>query len=338
MLFRLEGGFGAPEGASRACSKDRTAVHVAISRPRSALARERAHGHAGCPTWEPDARLLAATTVVWPEHYSWPPQASRVEPIRLGLEPLARVARRAALFDGVPEGVNGVVPFLLEVGDRRLSVAIDYGYDTALDSSLLTAYDLIFKMQYLVDGYGSERVVPGGFISGALSLYRYLPHVRALRDRARPSVDAYGRFGNDKAIEIRSEAVQLLTEQQAFRYQGGFGLTRYAESLAEAARARVCIDLPGLGPLCFRLIDYLATGAAITSVPHACRLHVPLEEGRHVVYCKPDLSDLVDVIDGLRRDPARAGRISREARAYFDRYLDYRQLARYYLATCFDRL
>ena len=193
-------------------------------------------------------------------------------------------------------------------------------------------------MQYLVDGYGSDRVVPGGFVSNALSLYRYLPHLRELRGRARPSVDAYGRFGGNKAIEIRRQAVRLLTEQQAFRYRGGFGLIRYAESLAEAARARVCVDLPGLGPLCFRLVDYLAIGAAIASVPHACRLHVPLEEDRHLVYCKPDLSDLVEVIDGLCRDPARATRIGGEARTYFDRYLDYRQLARYYLATCFDRL
>jgi len=34
----------------------------------------------------------------------------------------------------------------------------------------------------------------------------------------------------------------------------------------------------------------------------------------------------------------RAGRIGEEARTYFDRFLDYRQLARYYLATCYERL
>jgi hypothetical protein len=312
-----------------------------IARPSTlrSLGRElrwRGSGHAPLaapPTWEPDARLLAATTVVWPEQYRWPPQASWVEPIRLGLTPLARV-RRARLTAPVP----GVVPFLLELGDRRLAIAIDYGDDTTLAPELLTEYDLVFKMQYLATGYGSDRVVPGGFVPNGLSLYRYLPHVRALRDRDRPIVDAFGRFGNDKEIEVRRDAVRLLKEQRRFRYRGGFGRIRYLESLAEAARARVCIDLPGLGPLCFRLIDYLAIGSPIVSAPHLCLLHVPLEEDRHFVCCEPDLSNLVEIVDALVRDPARASRMGREGRRHFDRYLDYRQLARYYLATAFDRL
>jgi hypothetical protein len=287
----------------------------------------------GPPTWEPNARLLAAATVVWPERYRWPPQASWVEPIRLGLAPLVQI-RRAQLV----APVSGVVPFLLEVGDRQLAVAIDYGDDTALAPELLTEYDLVFKMQYLTAGYGSDRVVPGGFVPNGLSLYRYLPHVRALRSRDRPFVDAFGRFGHDKDIEIRRHAVRLLKEQRAFRYRGGFGRVRYVESLAEAARARVCVDLPGLGPLCFRLIDYLAIGASIVSAPQVCRLHVPLEEDRHFISCQPDLSNLIDVVDALVRDPVRAARIGREAQAHFDRYLDYRQLARYYLTTCFDRV
>jgi glycosyltransferase involved in cell wall biosynthesis len=224
------------------------------------------------------------------------------------------------------------------MGKHRLAVAIDYGDDRALAPELLTEYDLVFKMQYVTAGYGSDRVVPGGFVPNGLSLYRYLSHVRALRDRDRPSVDAFGRFGDDKEIEIRRHAVRLLKEQRSFRYRGGFGRVRYLESLAEAARARVCVDLPGLGPLCFRLIDYLAIGVPIVSAPHICRLHVPLEEDRHFVCCNADLSNLVDVVDALVRDPARAARIGREARTHFDRYLDYRQLARYYLTTCFDRL
>jgi hypothetical protein len=312
-----------------------------VARPSTlrSLEREwrwRGNGHGPCalpPTWEPNPALLAAATVVWPERYRWPPQASWVEPIRLGMEPLVRV-RRSQLTARVP----GVVPFVVEVGNRQLAVAIDYGDATALAPGLLTQYDLVFKMQFVNAGYGSERVVPGGFVPNGRSLYRCLPHVRALHDRNRPKVDAYGRFGDDKEIAIRVDAVRRLKEQRVFRYRGGFGRVRYAESLAQAASARVCIDLPGLGPFCFRLVDYLAIGATIVSAPHVCRLHVPLEEGKHFVSCDSNLSNLVAVVDELTRDPARAARMSRAARAYFDRYLDYRQLARYYLATCLDRL
>jgi hypothetical protein len=288
------------------------------------------------PTWEPDTGKLAVTTVVWPERYRWPPQASWVEPIRRGLETLTPI-RYAPLFEARPGLGSGVVPVMLEVGDRTLEIAIDYGDEPALDAALLDEFDVIFKMQYLNEGYGSDRVVPGGFVSNGLSLYRYLPHVRALQERSHPTTDAYGRFGADKAVDVRRDAVRRLSEQQRFAYRGGIGRVRYVESLAEIAHARVCIDLPGIGPMCFRLVDYLAVGAAIVSPPHACRLHVPLEEDRHVVYCKSDLSDLVEVVGALVDDPARAGRIGEEARRYFDRFLDYRQLACYYLATCYER-
>jgi glycosyltransferase involved in cell wall biosynthesis len=155
---------------------------------------------------------------------------------------------------------------------------------------------------------------------------------------SRPTADAYCRFGKDKSVGVRTRAVELLTAQELFVFRGGFGRVRYAESLVESVKARVCVDLPGLGPLCFRLVDYLAVGATIVSVPHVCRLHIPLEEGRQIVFCEPDLSDLVDVIDALRRDPARTERLGREAREYFQRALDYRQLTRYYLATLFERV
>jgi hypothetical protein len=115
------------------------------------------------PTWQPDERLLASATIVWPDHYSWPAQAARVEPIRLGFEALAPV-RRAELFSGVPEGTIGLVPFAVEVGGRQLSVVIDYGDETAVDPRVIETYDVVFKMQYRVEGYGSDRVVPGGYV------------------------------------------------------------------------------------------------------------------------------------------------------------------------------
>jgi Glycosyl transferases group 1 len=260
--------------------------------------------------------------------------ASWLEPIRLGLEPLVEVRRSPLSY----APIRGVVPFEIAIAGRPHAIAVDYGDDATLNPVLLRDFELVFKMQYLHEGYGSERVVPGGFVPNALSLYRFLPHVRAIRDGGRRTSDAYGRFGEDKDVPIRRSAVEMLRRQQALHYRGGFGRVRYSAALVEAACARTCIDLPGLGALCFRLVDYLAIGVPIVSPPHACRLHVPLEDGVHVAYCRADVSDLVETIERLVAEPARADRLAREARMFFDRHLDYRQLARYYLATALERL
>jgi Glycosyl transferases group 1 len=291
------------------------------------------------PPLAPSWRLPSATsspTLVWPERYSWPLQAAWVEPMRLGFESLADL-RREQLFEAHPRLLRDGVPFALELGGRRLDAVIDYGDDPQLAPELLDEFDLIFKMQYLHRGYGSERVVPGGFVTRDLSIYRFLPRLRELRAQGTPRWDSYGRFGSDKAA-LRHGAVELLRSQSSFTFRGGFRKVRYLESLIEAARARTCIDLPGKGPLCFRLVEYLAIGCAVVSPPHACRLPVPLEENRHVVFCEPDLSDLAEVVGRLIQDPARLAALGREASLYFDRFLDYRQLSRYYLATCLERL
>lgn len=272
-------------------------------------------------------------TVTWTDSYRWSPTASWLEPIRLGLEPLVELRRAPLSYPPI----RGVVPFEIDISGRRHAIAVDYGDDVTLDPRLLRDYELVFKMQYLLEGYGSERVVPGGFVANMMSLYRFLPHLRRLREKGRRTSDAYGRFG-DKEVPIRHRAVELLQAQQSFRYRGGFDRVRYSGSLFEAATARTCIDLPGLGPLCFRLVDYLAIGVSIVSPPHACRLHVPLEDDIHVKYCRPDLSDLVETIEAILAEPVRANNLAREARTFFDKHLDYRRLARYYLETCLERL
>ena len=286
------------------------------------------------PLSPPFVRPHPTVRVTWPPSYRWPPAASWLEPIRLGLEPLVELRRDQLAY----EPIRHVVPFEIELAGRRHAVAVDYGDDVTLDPRLLRDYAIVFKMQYLLEGYGSERVVPGGFVPNAMSLYRFLPHVRRLRDGGRRTSDAYGRFGDDKSVPIRRQAVELLQSQRSFRYRGGFGRVRYSGSLLDAARARTCVDLPGLGPLCFRLVDYLAIGVPIVSPPHACRLHVQLEDGVHLRYCRGDLSDLVETIEGILAEPAQADQLAREARNFFDRHLDYRRLAGHYLATCLERL
>jgi hypothetical protein len=182
--------------------------------------------------------------VTWTSSYRWPPLASWLEPIRLGLEPLVELRRAPLSYPPL----RGVVPFEIEIAGRRHAVAVDYGDDVTLEPRLLRDYELVFKMQYLLEGYGSKRVVPGGFVPNGMSLYRFLPHLRRLRDGGRRTSDAYGRFGDNKDLPLRRSAVQLLRSQQSFRYRGGFGIVRYSGSLLDAASARTCIDLPEVLP------------------------------------------------------------------------------------------
>ena len=302
------------------------------------LARElgwRLQSQSGVPPLSPPLVTRHRTVrVTWPPSYEWPAAASWLEPIRLGLEPLVDLRREPLAC----EPIRHVVPLQIEIAGRRHAVAVDYGDDVGLDPRLLRDYEIVFKMQYLLEGYGSERVVPGGFVPNAMSLYRFLPHLRRVRASGRRTSDAYGRFGDDKSVPIRRQAVELLQSQRSFRYRGGFGRVRYSGSLLEAAAARTCLDLPGLGPLCFRLVDYLAIGVPIVSPPHACRLHVQLEDGVQLRYCRADLSDLVETIEGILAEPVQADQLAREARHFFDRHLDYRRLAGHYLATCLERL
>jgi hypothetical protein len=169
-------------------------------------------------------------------------------------------------------------------------------------------------------------------------VYRYLRVVRALRGRPRFACDVHGRFGLRFEVETRRRAFEILSGRSdfrycgsLFRYEGGPEKVPYTRYLGEIARSKVCIDLPGKGPLCFRLADYLAVGACVVGPPPAAQLHVPLVDGEHFVSCEADLSNLGDVCARLVREGRERERIARNARDYFDRYLHRRQLAAYYL-------
>ena len=106
---------------------------------------------------------------------------------------------------------------------------------------------------------------------------------------------------------------------------------RYYSYLSEVSRASICIDLPGNGPLCFRLIDYLAVGSCIVALPHSARLHVDLKNMEHVIYVDPNVEQIVEVCDALLARPRQVSDLVSASRDFFDRYLHAEQLAAYYL-------
>jgi len=222
---------------------------------------------------------------------------------------------------------------------EEYTIVFDNADESVIDEEVATEALVYFKTQFAKGGYAAPNVVPAGYFLANNLAYRYLPVVRAIRTRKRFRCDVYGRFGlRYGGIEIRRAAVEMLSartdfrhEVSLFKYEGGPEKVPYRDYLFEVARAKVCVDLPGAGDLCTRLIDYLAVGSCVVGPPPRNRLPVSLVDGVHLVYCASDLSDLGDVCAELVRDDTERERIARNARDYFDRNLHRRRLATRYL-------
>jgi Glycosyl transferases group 1 len=238
----------------------------------------------------------------------------------------------------IPQPVGGVVLFhLLDRGAPR-RVVIDTDDRMVLNDSANEA-DLYFKMQYARGGYGSPHIRPGGYVCLQHALYRYRWNWRKLRRRTVPSYDVYGRFGTTREKQdVRAGAISLLQAQNRFGFQGGAGAVWWGEYMDEMCNARVCLDLPGRGEFCYRLVEYLAVGACVIGPELATEMPAPLEPGVHLVRVPRSLDGLVDECERLLRDDALRETVGRAAETYFDRYLSLEQLGAYYVDALWHTL
>jgi hypothetical protein len=269
----------------------------------------------------------------WPAVYEWEPLAKWLDPIRVALARLVEVE-----ISDIPQPYNGIFMIQVHHGSRWHDVAIDYHDYTFVNEECASRCVLYFKMQHLREGYGIPHVVPGGYVTERMGLYRYLPYLRQLRDQRKFHHEVYGRFSISYATETRRRAITLLQDQGVFRYQGGSSIRGRASFHREIARSRVCIDLPGNGPFCHRLIDYIAVGACIVSPPHPTVLNAPLIPGTHIIYTRPDMSDLVELCRALLDDESAVEALCRNSRRFFDQHLHRDSLAAYYLRTYLERV
>ena len=285
------------------------------------------------PSWPIASEICQNLQIRWPADYRLLVDAKWLEPIRLGLLQWVTVERVP-----MPHEHENLIQFEVVSGDKILPVAIDFADRTPIRESVADDVALYLKMQYHADGYGRENVVPGGYVANDDKVYRYLPRLRNRADNRAPKFDVYGRFGTEFAQDTRRRAMELLNTQDRFQFEGGMVRMRYSRFLREVAASRVCIDLPGNGDFCFRLVDYMAVGACIIGPRHGNILPVPLEDRVNIVYCRDDLSDLVDLCQHYlhRTDERRA--IVSASRSYFDRYLHRSQLATWYLHHIVQRL
>jgi len=284
-----------------------------------------------------DPERIRQLRIYWPKTYEWPRARYFVQDIATGMRKYVSVEEA-----DIPQPFKGILVFRAGENGQIRDIAIDYSdYADCVDISCLDRVSLYFKMQYKSGGYDlggnlTSKIFPGGYINGNSSLYKYIRHIRAEKENGNPNIDVLGRFSLEFAADFRSKALGVLTGQSHFRLVGGAQMVRYSRRLQEIANSKICIDLPGNGDFCFRLIDYLSVGSCVIGMKPGNRLHVPLVDREHIVYAKDDLSDIVSLCRYyLEHDDERNGIIKR-SREFFDRYLHRDQLVAYYLKVIQD--
>jgi hypothetical protein len=189
-------------------------------------------------------------------------------------------------------------------------------------------------MQYARGGYGYKHVVPGGYLSKKLALYRHTTRWRALRTRIGEPNDVFGRFGLRHGGDLRLQILTMMNQQRYFSFEGGAARTTWWEHMQDICQSKICLDAPGRGEFCYRLVECLALGSCIIGPRLENELHVPLQAGIHHVRVDRDLSDLVESCHRLLQERDERRLLSAAAGDYFDRYLRLEQLGGYYIDQC----
>jgi Glycosyl transferases group 1 len=283
--------------------------------------------------WAIEPEELDDMLIRWPITYQWPSARIWVDTL------LQEFRRRVQVnFVDLPQPYRGTVIFQFVVRGKAHDIAIDYSDYPEVNLDSAARCPLYFKMQHLREGYGIDHIIPGGYVCDSRRIYLQLQRIRRLRDQKQFAFDVYGRFSTEFARATRTRAVEMLAAQSFFKFEGGLNKVNYVDFLREIARASICIDLPGEGDLCFRLINYLAVGACIVGPRPRTTLHVPLQDRVHVAYASDDLSDLVDTCRHYLENETAREEMCLRNRRFFDQYLHKDNLSAYYLRSCLDRL
>jgi hypothetical protein len=281
-------------------------------------------------SWSLPADVLSETSIRWPTPIPLTDARWWEDKFRLAFAAHVPIQRAA-----IPQPFWSILIFDVLFSGRQYRVAIDYRDESEISADCAAVVSMYFKLQFSSEGYPFDHVLPGGYVVKQQKFYRYLPHIRALKEK-RSLFDVYGRFS--PRSELRNEILSRLKSQNLFKFEGGPGLAFYVQSLCEEARARITLDLPGLGSFCYRLPEYLAIGSCVIALPHQNRLPIPLVDREHIAFTKPDGDDLLDLCEHYLEHQTERENLMKNSRDYFDLYLDYRQLGAYYLSALIERL
>jgi len=276
-------------------------------------------------SWPLRSDELEDVIVRWPRRYAWANARHVTAPIRLG------IARHAHLVAAdIPQSPGNLVALEFVRGSHVVRVAIDYDDLPVLHPDVHRA-DLYFKLQFRCGGYAESTVIPGGYAAPKLSLYRYARRWRALGERETADAPIFARFS--PSSDVRRELLETVRRAGWASDRVVVG-SSWLEYMHDLSRAPICLDAPGRGEICFRLVEALAVGACVVGPELEAELHVPTNEA--VVRVRRDHSDLVTACDGLLHDAAQRTSLRLRAAEYFDRYLDIHQLGAYYVRAMLD--
>jgi hypothetical protein len=282
------------------------------------------------PSWPLPETLPSDLTIHWPVAYKMQETRKWMQHLVVALSNIVPVERRPIPQD---ECFDGCILTHFVYRGRTHRVVIDHwDYIDRICAPALDGATVYFKMQYLREGYGNDRIVPGGYPVSLRESYLYLEKLRNYCDKKPKRYNVYGRFGLRFAVEKRKQALALLSDAGDIGFVGGTDFVRTSRYLRDMARSKIGIDLPGNGDFCFRLVDFLSIGVCVIGPKPRTELPEPLIDGEQIVYCKEDLSDLVPLCRHYLAHEEERARIARNAREYFDRYLHRDALARYYLS------
>lgn len=274
------------------------------------------------PPGAPAPDMPGGAAVMWPAAYEHPVAGAFAEPLRAGLASLAALDPA-----DIPQPYKGVVLFEVELDGRVRRVALDYYDYTFVNEQCAGEVDLYLKMQHLREGYpGVPGVCPAGYVTTSPFLYARWCRLRARRRQRSWECDVFARFGLRFEVELRSRALELVASDPRIRSAGGSRRTAHSRFLREMAGARVCLDVPGQGPFCCRLVEGLAMGCCMIGPRHATVMPVELRDGVEIVWCREDLSDLPELCVEYARDDGRRAGVEAAAARYFDEHLHPRRL------------
>lgn len=290
---------------------------------------EEHHPRVSAPYWPLPETLPSELVIQWPVAYKMKETRKWMQHLVAALSSIVPVERapipQEECFDGC------ILTHFIYRGQTHRVVIDHWDYVDRICAPALDEATVYFKMQYLREGYGDDRIVPGGYPVSLRESYLYLEKLRKYCDTKPKLYNVYGRFGLRFAVEKRKRALALLSDAKDIGFAGGTDFVRTSRYLRDMARSKIGIDLPGNGDFCFRLVDFLSMGVCVVGPRPRTELPKPLIDGEHIVYCQEDLSDLVPLCRRLLDDDEERTRIAKNARDYFDRYLHRDQLARYYL-------
>ena len=207
-------------------------------------------------------------------------------------------------YNKIAPSINDNTPVIFIDGGDRNKIGLDLSsyqrpelYEEAINRR---PFDFIFKREYLLSDQYDENVF-------SLPISFNLDRLPTL-----PQAKTYGvSFWAVESAPIRTEALKLLTDQfdcQTNGTENNQKFSKYARKgtfyLEELARCNIVLNFRGGGWDTLRYWEVPAIGSfMITQKP---QIHIPHDfvHGEHVIHCKDDLSDLLDLCQYYLDHPA----------------------------------